>query len=335
MNNNINLKLNNFSVFKGTSDKERLIIARYLNYFIYHPGDTILKQGQEGDGLFFLVSGKVDVSTQLFGDNQLKLAQLSDGMIFGEISLFSSLVVTASVHAVTKVKVLYLEKQIFDHLRYSHPKITGIICLNIITDLCGKVRNSGGLNLNILGSTFQANLASTNKKEMMKEKKITGKIINQTIRHFEDLAMDLSKQIDLLKNIEFCKHLVYYSLKRQQVIYDAHETFNGVIYLVAKGAVQTSINTDSNTNYKIQVSGPGSLIGALSYFDNNGRYGTAICRENSILIGIKKQAIESLYKKDFLKFNSLNDLLFASICYMLDRNNKLRLRANAYKMLLT
>lgn len=69
------------------------------------PDTWLLRQGEPGTSFFVLTRGKVAVTTERDGET-VKLAQLSEGSIFGEMVLLSQAPRTASVRALTDCDLL-------------------------------------------------------------------------------------------------------------------------------------------------------------------------------------------------------------------------------------
>jgi CRP-like cAMP-binding protein len=76
----------------------------------YNSNDIVVKEGDEGDSLFFVEEGELSVTRRVgLGDNkhiQPGVGKLKAGAIFGESCLHSSLPRIASVTAITEVQLL-------------------------------------------------------------------------------------------------------------------------------------------------------------------------------------------------------------------------------------
>ncbi|KAI9330612.1 hypothetical protein BDR26DRAFT_871263, partial [Obelidium mucronatum] len=77
----------------------RVASALHVRYFI--PGDCVIKQGELGSDMFFILSGKCDVLV----DGDVKVS-LYDGAYFGEVAMITKTLRTATVKA-TMPSVLY------------------------------------------------------------------------------------------------------------------------------------------------------------------------------------------------------------------------------------
>ena len=78
----------------------------------FEAGESIIRQGEPGDCVYFLQSGEVEVVRDLEGVESV-VARLSAGQYFGEMALLSNQPRNATVRALTRSKVALLGKQNF------------------------------------------------------------------------------------------------------------------------------------------------------------------------------------------------------------------------------
>jgi glucose-6-phosphate 1-dehydrogenase len=93
-------------------------IAMALKPEVYAPGDFIVRKGDLGREMYFLVNGEVDV---LDGDGTI-ITALGPGAFFGEISLLLSEPRTASVRAREYCDLFVLDKADFNRVLRDHPE---------------------------------------------------------------------------------------------------------------------------------------------------------------------------------------------------------------------
>jgi CRP-like cAMP-binding protein len=86
------------------------------------PGEVIVKEGDPGDSMYLIKSGKVEVTTLDPKDRRrLTLARLSTGEFFGEVSLIKNKPRTATITALNPTELLHLDRARFDELSKNHP----------------------------------------------------------------------------------------------------------------------------------------------------------------------------------------------------------------------
>jgi CRP/FNR family transcriptional regulator len=79
---------------------------------IYKDGEVIVHQGDVGDCMYVIQSGKVEVVKEMAGIER-KLSMLSEGGIFGEMALLDKEVRSATVRALGEVRILTVDKKTF------------------------------------------------------------------------------------------------------------------------------------------------------------------------------------------------------------------------------
>ena len=100
--------LKKIPLFLHFSETKLMFMLRNMKKTTFEIGETIIKENTVGDKFFILTEGTVHVTK----DNK-ELRRLEQGNWFGEINLLTSELRTATVKAVTDIKVLVLFKEIF------------------------------------------------------------------------------------------------------------------------------------------------------------------------------------------------------------------------------
>ena len=86
------------------------------------PGEMLIKEGAQSDGLYVVLHGSVDVAAQA-----IDLAHLKEGEIFGEISLLTRQPATATVVSPGNSILLRLPRDQFQELVVTHPQILALV----------------------------------------------------------------------------------------------------------------------------------------------------------------------------------------------------------------
>ena len=91
-------------------------------------GQVIVNEGDPGDAMFLIKSGKAEVTTIDPKDKRkLMLARLGPGEFFGEVGLIKNKPRTATVTAISDVELLSISKQSFDQLTKDHPEMVSLL----------------------------------------------------------------------------------------------------------------------------------------------------------------------------------------------------------------
>ncbi len=89
---------------------------------IYRAGEIIVRQGERGDCMYVIQSGKVEVVRES-GGKEIRLAELGDGDFFGEMALFEQDVRSATVRPLGEVRVLTVDKRMFLRKIHEDPSL--------------------------------------------------------------------------------------------------------------------------------------------------------------------------------------------------------------------
>ncbi|CAC5384899.1 cAMP-dependent protein kinase type II regulatory subunit-like [Mytilus californianus] len=107
--------LENVTILKSLEPYERMNLADALVTRTYND-EVIIQQGEEADGMFFIESGMIRVSIQKPDGEEEEVGRHSTGKYFGELALIENKPRSASVNAIGKVKVAFLERGSFERL---------------------------------------------------------------------------------------------------------------------------------------------------------------------------------------------------------------------------
>jgi CRP-like cAMP-binding protein len=84
----------------------------------FQPGEAIVEEGRTGNGLYIIVSGRVEVVKGDGTDRAQVLATLGPGEPFGELALLGEWKRTATVRAIDETDCLGMDRWVFlAHLR--------------------------------------------------------------------------------------------------------------------------------------------------------------------------------------------------------------------------
>ncbi len=111
--------LSRFSMFKTLQPPEIKELVSLLKIKSFVAGELIVKKGDPGKNLFIITSGKVEV----LDDDQISIALLTKGDVFGEMSLLSGDPVGASIKVVEDSKVLSIDSKNFRKVVTKYPSL--------------------------------------------------------------------------------------------------------------------------------------------------------------------------------------------------------------------
>ena len=103
----------------------------------FSDGEVIIKQGEEGDCLYVIQQGSVEVIDESDGE-ETKLAELKAPEFFGEMGLFEKDVRSCTIKSVGKTKVLTIDKRNFFKTVQRDPSIA----YRILEKMSSRLRES-------------------------------------------------------------------------------------------------------------------------------------------------------------------------------------------------
>ncbi len=114
--------LSSSPLFRPFSPQQRIDLARRFTGHDVQPGTDIIREGDQGRGLYVVLAGEVEV---LKGEAPFEttLATLRSGEVFGEIALVRGTAATATVRAARPATVLFLAREYFERLVGALPEM--------------------------------------------------------------------------------------------------------------------------------------------------------------------------------------------------------------------
>lgn len=134
------LLLRGMEMLASLSVSELAAVAAVSEEISFTPGQVIIREGEIGDSMYFVVSGRVSVTKIAEAQCNIELATMGPGEYFGEMALFDNLERSATVTALTETKLLMLHQREFSEVVREYPQVA----LRICTDLSRRVRNLQG-----------------------------------------------------------------------------------------------------------------------------------------------------------------------------------------------
>jgi len=110
-------------IFKALSGEELQSISRQMKGIRYGLGESVIKEGNDGDSFFVLAHGEAEVSIQTKEGKKKHLAMLPPGSYFGEGALLTGEKRSATVSALADILVYRLDKKTFGDILTANPKI--------------------------------------------------------------------------------------------------------------------------------------------------------------------------------------------------------------------
>jgi len=115
--------LEKIPLFRGVSNSFLMEVSLHMRPQVCVPDETIFKEGDAGNEMFFVIRGKLNV----FSGEKI-LSDLKDGDFFGEIALFTeNKKRTATVKSITYCDLYRLDREHFNEVLNKYPEIAEYI----------------------------------------------------------------------------------------------------------------------------------------------------------------------------------------------------------------
>ena len=130
--------LKKIPVFQGLKDEEYHRVMAMCSSTVAKEGEEIFLQGDDGNSMYILLSGEIDIEVTGVGIVHVMKA----GEILGEIGLVKQIARTAGATAKTNCVLLQLYSEILHEVVKKHPKVGYIIMRNVARILADRLSES-------------------------------------------------------------------------------------------------------------------------------------------------------------------------------------------------
>lgn len=135
--------LQKVDVFSLLTSEEIDKIVDYLKYIEIGKGEKLFKEGDEGNELYIVKSGRVVISIRLADGKEREIAEFKSGDFFGEMSIFESAPRSATCCIKEKSCLLTMQEGGFFQLIKHFPDIAIKIMYRMLNITTQRLRNTG------------------------------------------------------------------------------------------------------------------------------------------------------------------------------------------------
>jgi CRP/FNR family transcriptional regulator, cyclic AMP receptor protein len=132
--------LGTIPIFAGLQLSALSQIADAAEGATFHAGDIVVREGEPGNRMFIVYSGRVEIVKHLAQPSETVLAVFGPKNFVGEMSMIECVARSASVRAVDDTLLFALKGIDLYHLFKRHPDQYAIVILNIARDLSRRLR---------------------------------------------------------------------------------------------------------------------------------------------------------------------------------------------------
>jgi CRP/FNR family transcriptional regulator, cyclic AMP receptor protein len=133
--------LQGIPVFAGLGDAALSLLAHAVEESAFRAGEVIVREGEPGNRMFIIRSGRVEVVKHLSEPSETVLDVLEAKNFMGEMSIVDCVVRSASIRAIEDTTLFSLKGIDLYRLFKKYPDQYAIVILNIARDLARRLRS--------------------------------------------------------------------------------------------------------------------------------------------------------------------------------------------------
>ncbi len=282
----IALLLGDMPLFAGIPLDELADLASAFTRLALAPGELLWRQNSDVDGLHVIVDGEAQVCRRLPGERELELARIGAGDVLGEVPLLGGGTHSASVRALSSVRLLFLDRAEFAARMLSRQpgalelrrRIVAIAC-DRLRDLHGALAESAAARDDAVGSPPPAPPATAPVAD----------VPAPSVAYVARLPLfrDAPALATMLLQAGRTVHV-----PRGGVLVWAGE-LPTAFHVTLNGAVEDVLASGSE-RLRVSLAGPGRAFGYLGLLDGGAATMTSVARERSTILTIAAERFETL-----------------------------------------
>lgn len=274
--------LSSLPMFRDFDKKALEPLADMVALKFFDEGSIIFNKGDEGENMYFIQGGRVDVIWDISAHRKFILTSIESGDFFGEMAILENTTRSATVMAVESLDTLALSRGDFYQLVSFQPS-TGLSLIKAIgRKLSGRLRL---LNEHLLFT--EATL-----KMLDDQNKAQG-------------AQDMSKNSDALmsqniddKTFEFLKSCGEQRTMKEDSVIISEGGIHREFFVLLNGAVEVSKRLPAGDRVVLALLGPGNLFGEMAFIDSEFRSAEVRTCSPVELCVFRDEHINELCQKD-------------------------------------
>ncbi len=129
-------------IFSALDDGELARVAETCHEQAYRTGERVFAEGEAGDRLFIVATGKVRISREIPGSGEEALAVLHPGACFGEMAVFDRSTRSTDAIAETDCSLVTISRADFETLLEFNPDLALKVLRSMVTLLSTRLRQT-------------------------------------------------------------------------------------------------------------------------------------------------------------------------------------------------
>ena len=121
-------------IVEHLGEDDRRILSSYGEFLPIHPGKTLIKEGQEQNSLFLVISGKLH-AVGLQNGREILLGRIGPKETIGEVNMFDPAKASATVKAVEFSQVWRIDREALEEFMNYSPLPAAHVLIGVATTL--------------------------------------------------------------------------------------------------------------------------------------------------------------------------------------------------------
>lgn len=132
-------------LFAGLAPEETRVVIAACKEQLLVAGEDLFLERDEGDALFLVQSGRVEIFKRIRGDLDRMLASIGPGEVLGEVSFIDGSRRSAGARTLEASEFLVLTRARFQQVEREHPAIAAAFFRNLAAVLSSRLRTTNEL----------------------------------------------------------------------------------------------------------------------------------------------------------------------------------------------
>jgi CRP-like cAMP-binding protein len=138
------------ALFDDFNEADLRQLGPYMKVFVAPPGGVIIREGDPGDFMLFIISGLVDVTKEDRFGNIKRIAVVRGGQALGEMSMIDGEARFASCTAIEDTTFAYLSRPSLQTLITGEPRLAAKILMKLVFMLSQRLRQTSSKLVNAI-----------------------------------------------------------------------------------------------------------------------------------------------------------------------------------------
>ena len=138
------------ALFDDFSEADLRQLGPFMRVFVAPPGGVIIREGDAGDFMLFVIDGLVDITKNDRRGEVKRIAVVKGGQALGEMSMIDGEARFASCTAIEETTYAYLSRPSLQNLIVSEPRLAAKILMKLVFMLSQRLRQTSSKLVNFI-----------------------------------------------------------------------------------------------------------------------------------------------------------------------------------------